>query len=72
MSFERVKCLAVSAFLLLFCGMPALASEADLKIPDLSSVTFLGSINGHSLLVAGLFVCFLGIAFGWVQFRQIR
>ena len=28
--------------------------EANLKLPDLSSATFLGGINGHTLLLAGL------------------
>ena len=67
---ERVKYLAVSAFLLLAYGTPAFASEAELKIPDLSSVSFLG-VTGHNLLLMGLLVCFLGMVFGWVQFRQI-
>ena len=37
--------------------------EANLKIPDLSTVDFFG-INGHKLLTFGLIVCALGLLFG--------
>jgi len=49
----------------------AWASEAELKIPDLSTVSFVG-MGGHNLLLLGLIVCFGGMAFGLVQFMQIR
>ena len=49
----------------------AWASEAELKIPDLGSVSFVG-MSGHNLLLLGLIVCLAGIAFGLVQFMQIR
>ncbi|WP_306589545.1 sodium-translocating pyrophosphatase [Geothrix sp. 21YS21S-4] len=54
----------------LLTGPAAFAGEAELKIPALKGV-FLG-MTGHSLLTIGLFVCFLGIAFGLVQYSQIR
>lgn len=42
------------------------ASEADLIIPDLSSVSFWG-MPGSTLLVWGSVLCFLGLAFGlWI------
>jgi len=47
------------------------ASEAELIIPNLGSVSFLG-IDGHSLLLFGLIVCLGGMAFGLVQYVQIR
>ena len=47
------------------------ASEADLKVPDLSTVSFVG-INGHNMLFFGLVICLLGAAFGVVQFVRIR
>src|SRR5258706_7712218 len=34
--------------------------EANLKLPDLAQGSFLG-IDGHTLLVNGLVVCFLGL-----------
>jgi K(+)-stimulated pyrophosphate-energized sodium pump len=43
------------------------ASEANLIIPDLSSVNFLNGINGHSLLMLGLIICVLGVVFGLWQ-----
>jgi K(+)-stimulated pyrophosphate-energized sodium pump len=50
---------------------PAAASEAELKIPDLGSVSFLG-VSGHNLLLFGLVICLAGMAFGLVQYMQIR
>jgi len=37
--------------------------EASLKLPDLSTVDFLG-VDGHTLLLFGLIVCALGMVFG--------
>jgi K(+)-stimulated pyrophosphate-energized sodium pump len=45
--------------------------EANLVIPDLSSVNFLG-INGRSLLMAGLLVCAAGLLFGLIIYRQLK
>jgi K(+)-stimulated pyrophosphate-energized sodium pump len=45
--------------------------EANLILPDLGSVSFQG-INGRSLLLGGLVVCALGLAFGMVIFVQLR
>ena len=43
----------------------ALASEANLVLPDLSSQTFLaGAANGRSLLMFGILVSVLGLVFG--------
>ncbi|HSD52489.1 MAG TPA: sodium/proton-translocating pyrophosphatase, partial [Candidatus Methylomirabilis sp.] len=47
------------------------ASEAELKIPDLGSVNFLG-MSGHNLLLFGLIICIGGMLFGLVQYVQIR
>jgi K(+)-stimulated pyrophosphate-energized sodium pump len=45
--------------------------EANLKIPDLSVVNFLG-MPGHTLLMYGLFICALGFVFGITIFRQLQ
>jgi len=45
--------------------------EANLILPDLGQVTFQG-INGRTLLMFGLGVCLLGLAFGMVIFVQLR
>jgi K(+)-stimulated pyrophosphate-energized sodium pump len=46
-------------------------SEADLVLPDLSSVSFLG-VAGDRLLMGGLVVCVLGLVFGFVMFTQLK
>ncbi len=46
--------------------------EANLQLPDLSQVTFLGGINGQSLLLIGLLVCALGLLFGLLIFMQLK
>ncbi|NNF84284.1 MAG: sodium-translocating pyrophosphatase, partial [Deltaproteobacteria bacterium] len=71
---NRISPKLVSAAVLLFTVLlasAAAASEAELKIPDLSTVSFLG-MTGHNLLVWGLLICFLGMVFGFVQYTQIR
>ena len=45
--------------------------EANLKIPDLSSVSFLG-LPGHTLLLYGLIICALGFAFGIMIYSQLK
>src|SRR5262245_50711329 len=46
-------------------------SEADLVLPDLSSVQVLGT-DGKSLLMVGLLVSALGVLFGVVALKQIK
>ncbi len=51
----------------------AFASEADLKLPDLASIRFLGgSITGWDLLCWGLLICVLGMVFGGVMFNNLK
>jgi K(+)-stimulated pyrophosphate-energized sodium pump len=45
--------------------------EAALKLPDLSSVSFLG-VDGHTLLLVGLVFCFLGLMFGLAIYIQLK
>ena len=56
--------------------LPATAQaggEANLVVPDLSTVDFLGGVvNGRSLLMGGLVVCALGLLFGLLTFTQLR
>ncbi|NLH48519.1 MAG: sodium-translocating pyrophosphatase [Myxococcales bacterium] len=68
---RRLAATAILLVLLLAANL-ALASEADLIVPDLSSQTFMGGIPGSTLLWIGLIICFLGIGFGMMQFMQIR
>jgi K(+)-stimulated pyrophosphate-energized sodium pump len=46
--------------------------EAALILPDLGQATFLGGINGRTLLLWGLLVCALGLAFGLVISAQLK
>ncbi len=51
----------------------ARASEADIKIPDLNTVSFFGgSLTGHAVLMIGLAVCVVGVIYGWLQYVQTR
>ncbi len=64
--------LGVLLLLALVAASPASASEAELVTPDLSTQTFFGGIDGHTLLVGGIFVCLLGMAFGLVVYVQLK
>ena len=46
--------------------------EANLKLPDLGSVTFLGGISGHNLLLGGLLISALGLVFGLTIYVRLR
>ena len=58
--------------LLVVSVSPLMASEADLKIPDLASKTFFGSLDGRTLLMIGLATCVLGLIFGLVEFIRVK
>jgi len=70
------KTIAVAG-LLFVSGSAALAEshevggEANLKLPDLSTVSFLG-VNGHRLLLFGLLVCVFGLLFGLAIYRRLK
>jgi len=73
--FTRIS--ATLATLLLLTAGYALAQpaeeggEAALKLPDLSTVSFLG-IDGHRLLMIGLLFCVFGLGFGMVIFMRLK
>src|ERR1035438_865251 len=47
--------------------------EAALKLPDLSSVSFLhGAIDGHKLLLIGIIFCFFGLGFGMAIYMRLK
>ncbi len=75
-AFAGAKRLGSIASVLLLATGSALAQhkgggEAGLKLPDLSSVAFLG-MNGHSILMIGLLFCLFGLLFGLVIFMQLK
>ena len=45
--------------------------EANLKLPDLSTVSFLG-IDGHKILLFGLIFCVFGLIFGLVIYSRLK
>jgi K(+)-stimulated pyrophosphate-energized sodium pump len=49
----------------------AVGGEANLRIPDLGQVQFVG-VAGRTLLMIGLGVCVLGLLFGLVIFAQLK
>jgi len=51
----------------------AFAGEADIKIPDLTQITFIGgSLGGLTILNIGLVVCVIGMIFGFYQYIQTK
>jgi len=45
--------------------------EASLKVPDLSTVSFLG-MNGHNLLLIGIAFCVFGLLFGMAIYMRLK
>ncbi|HSB11368.1 MAG TPA: sodium-translocating pyrophosphatase [Blastocatellia bacterium] len=45
--------------------------EANLRLPDLSQVKFLG-VEGHTLLLFGLVICALGLLFGLMMYVHLK
>jgi K(+)-stimulated pyrophosphate-energized sodium pump len=45
--------------------------EANLKLPDLSRVQFLG-VDGHTLLTYGIIFCVFGLLFGLFTYRHLK
>jgi len=78
--WSRVAKFASLAFLLsilapgIALAQPEQASgEANLKLPDLSSVSFFnGAIDGHRLLMVGILFCILGLCFGLVIYSRLK
>src|SRR5664279_1872159 len=67
-----------TVFISLLLATPLLAqpgentSEANLKLPDLGSATFLGGIKGSTLLMGGLVVSAFGLIFGLIIFNRLK
>jgi K(+)-stimulated pyrophosphate-energized sodium pump len=75
--FARRRATAAVAFVTL-AASAALAQpaseaggEAGLKLPDLSSVSFLG-IDGHKLLMIGILFCIAGLGFGMAIYMRLK
>ncbi|MGZ8439467.1 MAG: sodium-translocating pyrophosphatase [Candidatus Deferrimicrobiaceae bacterium] len=68
---SRILTAAAGLLFTVLLASAAVASEAELQIPDLGTVSFLG-MSGHNLLVGGLVICLLGMGFGFMQFLHIK
>ena len=76
---SAVKTFSAAAALLTVGAASAMAQpteaggEASLKLPDLSSVTFLnGAIDGHKLLLIGILFCLFGLGFGMAIYMRLK
>jgi K(+)-stimulated pyrophosphate-energized sodium pump len=63
-----------SLAIILFLMTPmAFAGEADIKLPDLTQVSFMGgALGGLTILNVGLVICLIGMVFGWMQYTQTK
>ena len=51
---------------------PEPTGEANLRLPDMKSVSFLNGMSGYTLLEIGLIFCALGGLFGLVIYMQLK
>jgi len=49
-----------------------MTQEADLKVPDLSTVPVIFNLNGHAFLMLGMIVCIFGAFFGMFQYGRLK
>jgi K(+)-stimulated pyrophosphate-energized sodium pump len=69
--FNAILAASMAIIVSLVLPASARASEADLVLPDLRGASFYG-VNGHTLLLIGMLLCFGGLAFGLVIYKQLK
>jgi K(+)-stimulated pyrophosphate-energized sodium pump len=63
----------LSGIVFLLLAGTAFAGEADIKLPDLTNIAFLGgSLTGMMILNIGLGICAIGMIFGVIQYIQTK
>ena len=63
----------LSTLMFLLMAGAAFAGEANIKLPDLTQVTFFGgSLGGTTILNFGLLICLIGLGFGFMQYSQTK
>lgn len=63
----------LSGFIFLLLAGTAFAGEADIKLPDLTQISFLGgSLQAMTILNVGLIICLIGMIFGVLQYVQTK
>ena len=74
MQIKRLLFWAIIVLTILGASTGVYASEADIKIPDLTQVKFdgLGGVSGVTLMYFGILMCAIGAIFGLVQYKQTK
>ena len=63
----------LSTLMILLAAGAAFAGEADIKVPDLTQVSFMGgALAGLTILNVGLLICVIGMGFGIMQYIQTK
>ncbi|PKN10988.1 MAG: sodium-translocating pyrophosphatase [Deltaproteobacteria bacterium HGW-Deltaproteobacteria-5] len=63
----------LSTLMILLAAGAAFAGEANIKLPDLTQITFFGgSLGGTTILNFGLLICLVGLGFGFMQYAQTK
>jgi K(+)-stimulated pyrophosphate-energized sodium pump len=73
-AFGKLGAAAALLLLILSAAVPdaqAAGGEASLKLPDLSTVEFVG-MNGHALLTFGIGFCVFGLLFGLMIYSRLK
>jgi len=70
---RSIRTFLLSSTILLLLAGTAFAGEADIKLPDLSTISFLGGgLKGMTILNIGLVICIIGMIFGVLQYVQTK
>jgi len=70
MSIKKGFSTALLLFMFMLVSLPAFAGEADIILPDLSTVTFTlfgSTVSGVSIMYFGIVICFVGLIFAILQ-----
>lgn len=71
-NIKKFGLFGIAVFILFCSAATSFASEAELVVPDLNQVFFLGGVSGHNLLLWGILICVLGGLFGLWQSARIN
>ena len=75
MSIKKALSTVSLLFIFVLLALPAFAGEADIILPDLSTVSFTifgSTMSGVSIMYFGLVVCIVGLIFALIQANQTK
>ncbi len=75
MSFKKGFSTALLLLMFMLVALPVFAGEADIILPDLSTISFNifgGTVSGVSIMYFGIFICFVGLIFSIIQANQTK